>query len=165
MIILEDRIINERLKKQDIKSLYFDFNRYMQDFKRGQTPFTPAVGICLEINTSLKMIDKIGLEQYILKINKLANDFREKAHSLPVKIPSYPLSNAVTPIIFEKPVAYKVFLELKNNYDVYVNPTGGEMHDYCVRISHIGKISQEDNTYLVSCIKEVYDKVMHEDKK
>lgn len=155
MIVLSPRIINERIMKNMVKSLYFNFQEYLKNFQRGQTPYTPAVGICVELYTSLKMIDKIGLENHLHNIQEVALDFRNKAESLPVTIPSYPLSNAVTPIMFKKPIAYKVFEELRERYDVYVNPTGGDLHETSLRIAHIGQLSTKDNTELISKIQDV----------
>lgn len=106
------------------------------------------------IFTSLQMIGKIGLEQHLQNIADVASDFRDKIKVLPVSLPKFPLSNAITPIIFDKPIAYKVFEILKDNYGIFVNPTGGKMADYSLRVAHIGQTSKEDNTMLVKMIEE-----------
>ena len=154
MVVLSKRLIEERVQRNEIRSLYFDFKDYLKNFQRGQTPYTPAVGICVELYTSLKMIERIGLEKHLQNIEDIAMDFREKAKILPVSLPSFPLSNAITPIIFEKPIAYKVFEILKDTYGIFVNPTGGKLADYSLRIAHIGQTSKEDNAMLVEKIKE-----------
>ena len=94
MIVLSKRLIEERVKKSNICSLYFDFKDYLKNFQRGQTPYTPAVGICVELFTPLQMIDKIGLEQHLQNIADVASDFRNKIHVLPGSLPKFPLSNA-----------------------------------------------------------------------
>lgn len=154
MIVLSKRLVEERVETSNIRSLYFDFKDYLKNFQRGQTPYTPAVGICVELFTSLKMIDKIGLEQHLQNIADVASDFRDKIKVLSVSLPKFPLSNAITPIIFDKPIAYKVFEILKDNYGIFVNPTGGKMADYSLRVAHIGQTSKEDNTMLVKMIEE-----------
>ena len=58
------------------------------------------------------------------------------------------------PIIFDKPIAYKVFEILKDNYGIFVNPTGGKMAGYSLRVAHIGQTSKEDNTMLAKMIEE-----------
>lgn len=153
MVVLSKGIIEERVMKSDIRSLYFDFKDYFKNFERGQTPYTPAVGICIELSTSLKMIERIGLDNHLKHIADVAADFREKIKELPVSLPDFPLSNAITPIIFKEPIAYKVFELLKDKYDIFVNPTGGKMADYSLRIAHIGQTGKEDNDMLIGKMK------------
>lgn len=155
MIILTQRIWQERVLKSNWRSLYFDFKDYAENFKRGQTPFTPAVGICLEMNASLNMIENIGLENHLYRIREQAEDFRAKIKILPVSIPKYKLSNALTPIIFETDSAYKIFEELKERYYIFVNPTGGELHEKSLRIAHIGNLTKDDNSVLVNRMKKI----------
>ena len=154
MVLLSERMLRERVLKQHIKSLYFDFKDYLKNFERGQTPYTPAVGICIELYTALKMVEKIGLSQHLKNVAAVAEDFRERIKELPVSIPGYTLSNAITPVIFDQPIAYKIFEILKDEYDIFVNPTGGKMHDTSFRVAHIGQTSPKDNEFLVDCIKK-----------
>ena len=159
MVVLSKRIIEERVMKSDIRSLYFDFKDYFKNFERGQTPYTPAVGICIELSASLKMIERVGLANHLKHIADVATDFREKIKALPVSLPNFPLSNAITPIIFKEPIAYKVFEILKDKYGIFVNPTGGMMADYSLRIAHIGQTSKDDNTMLVGKIKTAISEI------
>ena len=153
MVVLSKRIIEERVANNNIKSLYFNFNDYFKNFERGQTPYTPAVGICIELSASMKMIERVGLEKHLQHIADVAADFRKKIKDLPVSLPRFPLSNAITPIIFKEPIAYRVFEILKDKYDIFVNPTGGKMADYSLRIAHIGQTSKKDNDMLIKTMK------------
>ena len=40
--------------------MYFDLKNALKNGERGQTPFTPAVGILLQINARLKEIEQEG---------------------------------------------------------------------------------------------------------
>lgn len=153
MILLSERILKDRVEKSQIASLYFDFKSYLDNFTRGQTPFTPAVGICIQLNKALHLIEEIGLENHLAHIAEVADDFRRRITELPVKVPAYPLSNAITPIYFDEPIAYKVFETLKDKYDIMVNPTGGKLHDTVLRIAHIGDTTIKDNTVLIEKLK------------
>ena len=159
MILLNERILKERVMKSDFRSLYFDFEPYLENFKRGQTPFTPAVGVCVELHAALCMIDRIGLEKHLSNIEAVAKDFRSKLEGLPVSIPSYPLSNAITPVFFDEPIAYRVFEYMKERHGIYVNPTGGKLGETTFRVAHIGKTTVEDNSLLISRIKEAIEAV------
>ena len=82
----------------------------------------------------------------------MAKDFRGRMKELPVTIPDFPLSNAVTPIIFKDKIAKKVFNILKDTYGVYVNPTGGDREEYVLRVAHVGDTTIEDNKMLVDIL-------------
>ncbi|KGQ26450.1 pyridoxal-phosphate-dependent aminotransferase family protein [Gallibacterium anatis] len=155
IIVLSERILRERVNNNNIRSLYFDFKEYINNFERGQTPFTPCVGICLEMNKALKIIEDTGLQSYLNNIKNIALDFRNRIKSLPVQLPTFQLSNAITPIIFHKPIAMAVFQKLKDDYQIIVNPTGGKYSDYILRISHIGATTIEDNKNLVNALEKI----------
>lgn len=162
VVVLSKKLIKDRVENNQIHSLYFDFKDYLKNFQRGQTPFTPCVGICMEMNKALHLIDEQGEENFLGHIDAVAKDFRNKVKELPVSIPAFPLSNAVTPIIFEKPIAKKVFEILKDEYDIFVNPTGGAREQYVLRVAHIGDTSIEDNSILIDYMKKAIKKAVEE---
>lgn len=161
MILLSERILEERVRTSGFRSMYFDFKPYLENFRRGQTPFTPAVGVCTELHAALRVIDRVGLEQHLAGIAKVARDFRDRMRGLPVELPSYPLSSAVTPVVFDEPIAYRVFEYLKDHEDIFVNPTGGLMHDRMLRVAHIGRTTADDNRMLVEKIMDAITAVRH----
>lgn len=59
-ILVLNRRAAERVRKNEPASLYFDLKEYLKDGERGQTPFTPAVGILLQLHARLKMIAAQG---------------------------------------------------------------------------------------------------------
>ena len=158
-IVISDRLYEERVKNNHIKNLYFDFNQYIKNFTRGQTPFTPAVGVCLEMNKALHLIEEEGFENYLSRIDSVAKDFRNRIKELPVSLPAFTISNAVTPIRFEQPIAKDVFTILKDKYDIFVNPTGGVNEEYVLRVAHIGDTTIEDNKMLVETMKSVIKEI------
>lgn len=162
VVVLSRKLLEDRVENNQIRSLYFDFKDYLRNFKRGQTPFTPCVGICMEMNKALHLIDEQGEKNFLGHIDTVAKDFRNRAKELPVSIPTFPLSNAVTPIIFEKPIAKKVFEILKDEYDIYVNPTGGTREQYVLRVAHIGDTSIKDNSMLINYMKKAIKKAVEE---
>ncbi|MDE5834919.1 MAG: aminotransferase class V-fold PLP-dependent enzyme, partial [Ruminococcus sp.] len=98
VIVLSENAVN-RVKNNDAKCMYLDLKNALKNAERGQTPFTPAVGILLQINVRLKEIEKSGgVEAEIAKVADIAEDFRKRIFDLPFEICSDSLSNAVTPI-------------------------------------------------------------------
>lgn len=158
IIILSKKAI-ERVEGNHPKSLYFDLKDALKNGERGQTPFTPAVGILRQINVRLKEIDAAGgAETEIAKVAELAEDFREKIRNLPFEIVSESMSNAVTSLHPTTASANDIFLTLKDEYGIWVCPNGGELKDKVFRVGHIGELSKEDNDILVNALKDMQRK-------
>lgn len=158
-IIVLDEVAIERVRNAHINSLYFDLNDALLNMDRGQTPFTPAVGILLQINARLLEIeDNGGADAEISRVAKQAWDFREKIKDLPVEFVSESPANGVTSLhpIFGN--AYEIFLKLKDEYGIWICPNGGEMKDTVFRVGHIGALTHEDNTILVNALYDLKDK-------
>lgn len=146
----------ERIEGHSVKCMYFDLKSALKNGERGQTPFTPAVGILRQINARLKAIDTAGgVETETRKIAELAQDFREKIKGLPFEIVSESMSNAVTPLHPLNVSAYDVFMKLKEEYGIWVCPNGGELKDSVFRVGHIGALTKDDNTTLVNAFKDL----------
>lgn len=152
LVTLNPRMI-EKVERNNVQSLYFDFKDYFINMKRGQTPFTPAVGVCFELNDMLHKIDEQGIENRIKEVEDRCFYFRNKIKDLPIYLPSYPLSNAISPIRFEKDIAMDFFAYLKDEKHIMVNPVGGELGKRSIRVAHVGDLKFEDYDNLIEEIK------------
>lgn len=154
-IVLSPKAL-KRIENSHPKCMYLDLKDALKNGERGQTPFTPAVGILRQINMRLKQIDaEGGVKVENNKIAELAADFREKIKELPFEIVSESMSNAVTPLHPTTAKAYDIFLILKDEYGIWVCPNGGDMKDTIFRVGHIGALTKEDNTTLVNAFKDL----------
>jgi len=154
VILLSERAI-KRVYNRNVKSLYFNLANALKDGERGQTPFTPAVGILRQLNLRLKEIVEVGIDKERAKISALAQDFRSKIEGLPLVIPYTSLSNAVTPVFPMNASAYDIFTLLKDEYDIWVCPNGGELAEKMFRVGHIGALTLEDNMKLIEALKDL----------
>ena len=155
IIVLSPRAV-EKVNNNNCKCMYFDLKNALKNGERGQTPFTPAVGTLIQINARLKEIEQNGgVESEIKKIGELAEDFREKIKDLPFEIVSKSLSNAVTPLHPLNVSAYDIFLRLKDEYNIWICPNGGDLKDKVFRVGHIGYLTKDDNTTLVNALKDM----------
>lgn len=155
-VILNQKILNEKVLRNKIHSLYFDFKDYILNIKRGQTPFTPCVGILLELNDMLHHIINQGVEHRISEVKNRCDYFRNKIADLPIFLPPFPLSNAITPIRFEKDIAMDFFRYLKDERNIMVNPVGGELGKNSIRVAHIGDLCFEDYDILLKEIRDFF---------
>lgn len=149
----------ERVLNSDARTMYFDLKDALRNAERGQTPFTPAVGILRQINARLRQIKNDGgAEVEIAKIRKQAEDFRAKIKELPFEIVSKSMSNALTPLHPLTASAYDIFLKLKDEYGIWVCPNGGELKDSIFRVGHFGAQNSADNDTLVNAFKDLQNK-------
>lgn len=155
LIVLSEKAV-ERVNGNQVKSLYFDLKDALKNGERGQTPFTCAVGILHQINMRLKEIEAAGgVESENSRIAKQAQDFRNKIKDLPFEIVSESLPNAVTPLHPTTASAYGIFTILKDEYQIWICPNGGELKDKIFRVGHIGALTHDDNTTLVNAFKDL----------
>ena len=155
VIVLSNQALN-RVRNIDPQCMYLNLKSALQNGLRGQTPFTPAVGTLLQIHSRLKAIDSGGgIEAERQRIALLATDFRRRIADLPLDICSESLSNAVTPLATRNCSAYDLFLTLKDKYNIWVCPNGGELKDRVFRVGHIGALTLEDNAALVRALYDL----------
>ena len=158
IIVLAPQAV-ERVCSREVKSMYFNLKDALKNGERGQTPFTPAVGILRQINARLKEIEAAGgVESENQRMAALAADFREKIKEMPFTIVSQSLSNAVTPLHPHNVSAYDIFLKLKDEYNIWVCPNGGDMADKVFRVGHLGALTPADNTTLVAALTDLHKK-------
>lgn len=157
-IIIDDKA-QKRALDNGVKSIYFGFKNYLEDGKRGQTPFTPAVSTLIQLNKRLKKINEVGLGKVISEVEYIANDFRNKISGLPLEIASSSMSNALTPLRPKgKMAANEIFEYLKDNYDIFICPNGGDLSKKLFRVGHIGNIKTFDNETLINALKDMHEK-------
>ena len=147
IIVMSENAI-KRVEQINAKCLYLNLKAALKNAERGQTPFTPAVGILRQINC----------EKETEKISKIAEDFRSKIQQLPFEIVSDNMSNAVTPLHPTSVSAYDIFMMLKDEYGIWVCPNGGKLKDDVFRVGHIGNLSVEDNNKLIEALKDMQDR-------
>lgn len=151
----------ERIGRINCCCQYLDLNLAIKNMERGQTPWTPAVGILRQINVRLKEIENHGgHEVEIARCASLATYFRAKLieNDLPFEIISESLSNAVTPLRPTNTSAYDIFLKLKNDYGIWVCPNGGDMKDTIFRVGHIGYLHKSDYDKLIAAFIDLREK-------
>lgn len=156
VIVLNSRAV-DRVNAAKVKSMYFNLRDALKDMERGQTPFTPAVGILLQINVRLKEIEAAGgADVEIARVADQARDFREKISDLPLEFVSESPANGVTPVHPTNADAYEIFMKLKDEYGIWICPNGGDMKNTIFRVGHIGYLNHEDNTRLVDAMKDLH---------
>ena len=151
----------KRVEENKCCCQYLDLKLALKNMERGQTPWTPAVGILRQINVRLKEIEAMGgADAEIARCADLAKYFRDKLveYNLPFEIVSESLSNAVTPLHPTTQSAYEIFLKIKDEYGMWICPNGGDMRDTIFRVGHIGYLQKEDYDKLIAALIDLREK-------
>ena len=145
----------KRVEANEEVCMYLSLKEALKNQERGQTPFTPAVTILLQINKRLKYIYGGGLNSEREVIAETAHTFREGIKDLPLENISESPSNAVTALRPAKHNAREIFATLKDEYGIWICPNGGEWSDTVFRVGHIGHITSEDNQKLIDALHDL----------
>ncbi|HNV35528.1 MAG TPA: aminotransferase class V-fold PLP-dependent enzyme [Rectinema sp.] len=155
IIVLSARAINI-IEQAHVHSHYFGLKKYLLDGTRGQTPFTPAVGVLLQLSDRLRSLEKLGTYALVEQSAARANYFRNLVKDLPYKFFADHPSNALTALSPQNGhSAYDIYEILKDKYGFVVTPNGGKLKDIVFRVGHMGNITYEDLNALAVAIKEI----------
>lgn len=156
-LICCDRTAQERINRAEVPSLYFGLRAYLSDGERGQTPFTPAVGILLQLHARFAQIMRDGgVHSEVERARERALYFRRRLRelALPLRLFADLPSNAVTSLSLTNGgvSAYAVFETLKDEYDMFVCPNGGALRDRVFRVGHMGDLTLADYDRLLGAL-------------
>ena len=145
----------DRVRVNPVECMYLDLNLMLKNGERGQTPFTPAVTILMQINKRLNEICSRGLNWEIDHCAAIAHHFRGLVTSLPLEPNLVSPSNAVTYLTTKGFSAKAVVSALETDYGIWVCPNGGDDADTSFRVGHIGNLTLEDNEALIKALCEL----------
>ena len=156
IVALSPTALNRVWENQEV-CMYLSLKEALRNGERGQTPFTPAVSVLLQLHTRLNSILAPGGEASLRqRIAVLASTFREGIQDLPLQLVPENPSNAVTALHPRQNNAREIVTRLKNDYGIWVCPNGGALADRVFRVGHIGEITDEDNQQLIDAMHELY---------
>lgn len=149
----------ERIAANQEKCMYLSLKEALKNMERGQTPFTPAVTTLLQINARLKGIEAAGgVEAEKEKVKEITNAFRSQITELPFEFvveDPRDRSNAVTAVHPTTCGAKKIIQVLKDEYQIWGCPNGGEKADEVFRIGHIGHITMDNISTLIEAFMDM----------
>ena len=129
---------SERLKDYPFarNGYYWDFGENFANLLRGQTPFSPATTLYLQLHARLKQLEaEGGPEKNIAEVHHRCKVFRglceEYGWDIPAEVPSFAITGFQTRDTAER----KIFRGLIDHYNTFIMP-GGKPGFY--RVSHMG---------------------------
>ena len=149
----------KRVEEVPEKCMYLSMRQALKNGERGQTPFTPAIQVLLEMNLRLRQIKEDGgISVENDKIAKRAQTFREFIKNYPFVFVADKKSNAVTSLHPLNVGAKSIIETFKKEYHIWLCPNGGEIADKVFRVGHIGYITDADMETLLEAFEDMSNK-------
>src|SRR5687768_7373730 len=126
---------------------YFDFGAARDYQRRGQTPYTPAVGIMYALRAALRLIDKEGLEKVFRRHHLVAERTRKGIRALGLELAAERrhYSDTVTSVKAPPGTDLKaVFKRLRDEHGVVLATGQEHWRDTHFRIGHLGHVRRSD---------------------
>lgn len=144
-IILSGKAVDFLRRKRLCETMYYDFNLYIDNLKRGQTPFTPSLTILYQLDRALDDIDADGgLVSVTTRRKALADRFRRRLDGHGIAHVGPHVSNCVT-VIETGPVdATSVARDLDRRHNIIVATNSPPFNAAYFRVSHMGNNTLED---------------------
>jgi len=153
-IAMGDRALS-RLENIRPRTLYLNVREYLANQRRGQMPFTPAIGLFLQLHQRLLDIKEMTLDHLIRQHQAKAAEFRAALARLPFgTLPTRP-SNAMTTVTCDGFDAFEIVQALRTEHAVEVAPNGGDLKHRVFRVSHMGEHHPEDLQALVKGLEDI----------
>ena len=145
---------SERLKDYPFahKGYYWDFEENFSNLRRGQTPFSPATTLYLQLHARLKQLEaEGGPGKNIAEVHRRCGVFRglcrQYGWDVPAEVPSFAITGFQT-----RDMDRKVFRGLLEQYETSIMP--GSVPGF-YRVSHMGLQSDEDLRLLAGRIHQL----------
>lgn len=139
------------------RGYYWDFEENLRNLTRGQTPFSPATIIFLQLHARLKELEAEGGESAnIARVHHRAEFFRAECEKYGWDMPTESKTFAITAIQTSDDSSRRIFRGLIENYSTFIMP--GSIPGF-YRISHMGEQTDGELSLLAARIKEFEDTI------
>lgn len=133
---------------------YLDFYDMLDSGVRGQTPYTPAVSVLLQLHDRLHMIeDNGGVQSELNRVKAGADYFRAQIAELDFSPFSVQMGHAVTALRDPHNSAMELFNTLKNEHNIWICPNSGSLAQEVFRVGHLGNLQHSDYDCLLAALK------------
>lgn len=138
-------------KSYNSKNMYNNFKYYLNSYDAMYFPFTTNLVVINQMYLKLKSVNKIGIHTHIKKIDQLANHFRNKIKSLPLKLVAETPSICCS-VLYTDETDIMTFFNKMIDKNIYFTPTGGKKGKI-FSVGHLGNLTQKDYNIFIKELK------------
>jgi aspartate aminotransferase-like enzyme len=134
----------EAIAEARMPRFYFDLGMAKGSLEKGETPWTPAIGVMYALREGLRLMFGEGMENVYRRHAQIGESARRGAESLGLDLFAHPsvASNTVTAIRVPPDVEWKALSELlRNEHGVVFAGGQGLLSGKLFRIGHLGWVS------------------------
>ena len=145
----------ERATQAKAPRFYWDWRQY-----KSGVPFTPPLGILLQLEASLEFIGSMGLEQLYRRHTRVAEVVRELVHSLDMEVYALRPGNGITTIVTPPGLdAGMLRRRLESDHGIAIAGGQGRLKDTAFRIGHVGHVSDEELEYFTTGFRRTVEQL------
>jgi aspartate aminotransferase-like enzyme len=130
------------------KAFYFDWDEQLANLKRGQTPFSPATHLFMQLHERLRRIRNRGATNILNDVSIRARAFRQACLAQEWSIPAERMSNCLTAV--NLPFPARDLVDYLNARQIYVMPS---RLSTMIRVTHSGTLDCDEQIKLVEEIE------------
>lgn len=150
------------VEKSTLPKYYFDVKECKINLERGQTPFTPAVGVLFQLHERLKKIRQEGIENMVKRRGKLSRMTKAGLEAMGLKLTSKNLSNAATGFFAPDGVSAKRIIDvMKEKHNIEITPSPPPLDDKVIRAGVLGNINEDDVIGFLNALEATLIKLGH----
>lgn len=151
------------IAKAKLPRFYFDFAKERKNQAKGETAYTPATTLVIELHTALEYIRKMGRENLIANAALLAEASRAAAQALGLKLfAEASPANAATAICAPAGMdSGAIVKELRNRFGAVIANGQGSMKGQIFRLAHLGYYDITDVFALFAALEIALLKLGH----
>jgi aspartate aminotransferase-like enzyme len=135
---------------------YFDLAKHREVLPKGQTPWTPAVGIIFQLEAALALIEAEGLERIFARHAACAAATRVGVRTMGLRLladPAY-ASNTVTSAYVPEGIEWAVLNRELLARGLVLAGGQGQLKGRILRIGHLGDVSVDDIVSAIEVLEE-----------
>lgn len=153
------RKAKKAMETSDLPKFYFDLKAYYKSLKKGQNPWTPAIGLVVAADYSCEKIIKQGLEAIQANSRKLRDTLEKELVTMGFELfvkKEENRGNTLVSILGGQGMDTEHIRQvLDAEYDFSVAGGQGDYAGKLIRVGTLGDLSEEDVKNLLNGIKEI----------
>lgn len=146
-VVLSKNAVKEGKFEQN--GFYFDWREHLTNLQRGQTPYSPATHLFMQLNARLVKTKSAEIQTVIEQVRSRAEAFRRACTKRGWLFSAETMSNCLTGVYLPFPA--RPLVDYFSRQHVYVMPSGPKN---MIRVTHLGTLDCDEQTMLVDEIEK-----------
>ncbi|HEX9270489.1 MAG TPA: alanine--glyoxylate aminotransferase family protein [Candidatus Limnocylindria bacterium] len=143
--------------RSNLPKAYFDLQSYKAQLEKGATPATPAVGVFIALQESLRLMAEEGQAAILKRHRDLAHATRRGLHALNLAVFADERHASPCVTAFRMPArvdARNLIRILRDDYDTVIAGGQGRLEGQIARVGHMGFVTLQDIVALFGALEQ-----------